>query len=76
MRRIQRQATDAFSVLETRQANLVMSRRKLEPGSPNTALRVLAKDCTEELAVYSSSRKRMTRLEAWNRGEPLAPLWR
>lgn len=52
----------------------VMSKRKTPPGSPSTALRELARDCTEELGVYSSSRRRTNRLEQWNKGLPLAPL--
>jgi hypothetical protein len=52
----------------------VMSKRKVQPGSPSTALRQLARDCTEQLGVYSSSKRRMTRLEQWNKNLPLTPL--
>ncbi|KAF6257495.1 hypothetical protein COO60DRAFT_1222582 [Scenedesmus sp. NREL 46B-D3] len=74
MRRLERQAADGFSVLETAQANLVTSKRKLQPGSASTALRQLARDCTEQLGVYTSSKRRMTRLEQWNKNLPLTPL--
>lgn len=52
----------------------VMSKRKIPPGSPSTALRQLARDCTEQLGVYTSSRKRVTRLGQWNKGLQLTPL--
>lgn len=52
----------------------VMSKRKLAPGSPRTALRQLARDCTEQLGVYAAVKKRDTRLDQWNKNLPLAPL--
>jgi hypothetical protein len=52
----------------------VMSRRKLAPGSSGTALRQLARDCTEQLGVYAAVKKRDTRLDQWNKGLALAPL--
>lgn len=51
-----------------------MSKRKLPPGSPRTALRQLASDCAEQLGVYAVVKKRDTRLDQWNKGLPLAPL--
>jgi hypothetical protein len=51
-----------------------MSRRKLAPGSPRTALRQLARDCSEQLGVYAAGKKRDTRLDQWNKNLPLAPL--
>lgn len=51
-----------------------MSKRKLPPGVPSTALRQLARDCTEQLGGYTGGKRRSTRLEAWNKGLPLAPL--
>lgn len=74
MARLQRQAADAFDVLDVPQAALAMARRKLPRGSPSAPLRVLARDCTEQLGVYAAGRRRMTRLEQWNKGQPLAPL--
>jgi hypothetical protein len=52
----------------------VMSRRKLAPGSSSTALRQLARDCTEQLGVYAAGKKRDTRLDQWNKNLPLTPL--
>lgn len=52
----------------------MLAKRKLQPGAPSTALRQLARDCTEDLGVYAATRKRATRLDQWNKGQPLAPL--
>lgn len=52
----------------------VMSKRKLAPGSSSTALRQLARDCTEQLGLYAAGKKRETRLDQWNKNLPLAPL--
>jgi hypothetical protein len=34
----------------------------------------MARDCTEQLGVYSSSKRRTNRLEQWNKNMPLTPL--
>ena len=52
-----------------------MAKRKLLPGSAAAPLRVLARDCAEQLGVYGAARRRrVSRLEQWNKGLPLEPL--
>lgn len=51
-----------------------MSKRKLPPGSSRTALRQLARECTEQLGGSVAVKKRDTLLDQWNKGLPLAPL--
>lgn len=52
----------------------VMARRGSPAGGASSALRQLARDCTEQPLVQRAARRGLTRLDQWNRDLPLAPL--
>lgn len=74
MARVTAVAAAAFSSLETSQAARVQAARRAAAAGGPSALRTLARDCTEEPLAQRGARRGASRLDQFNRDLPLAPL--